>query len=180
MNKNKKIIIGIFLLIAIVIGSVLIIIYNQRLARDGKVNLNANIGETNFENVFKKDVKEVQRKVKIDGILYYDTGEKSTELRCGMMDGKITSNVEPSEIPTENNQSNFEGEYNYQFWGDNTIQIFIDDEWCIFEAKNSQIENENVFYGKVVESRANNIVVEPNEGEEIRRTSDKISIGLRR
>lgn len=34
------------------------------------------------------------------------------------------------------------------------------------------------FYGKVIESAANYIIVEPNEDEEIRKSSDKISIGL--
>lgn len=34
------------------------------------------------------------------------------------------------------------------------------------------------FYGKVIESNENYLIVEPNEGEEERRSSDKISIGL--
>lgn len=42
---------------------------------------------------------------------------------------------------------------------------------------NSNIE-ENYFYGKVIESTLSYIIVEPNEGEEIRKAADKISIGL--
>ncbi len=34
------------------------------------------------------------------------------------------------------------------------------------------------FYGKVVESNTNYIIVEPNVNEDIRKSSDKISIGL--
>ncbi len=38
--------------------------------------------------------------------------------------------------------------------------------------------NEHSFYGKVVESDASYIIVEPNEDEEERKSADKISIGL--
>lgn len=43
---------------------------------------------------------------------------------------------------------------------------------------NEQSENEYYFYGKVIETNAKYIIVEPNENEEIRKSSDKISIGL--
>ena len=46
--------------------------------------------------------------VMVGGKLYYDTGKESTiNGRCGVMDGKITSTVDGSEIPTKDNQSNF-------------------------------------------------------------------------
>lgn len=38
--------------------------------------------------------------------------------------------------------------------------------------------NSYAFYGKIIESKQNYIIVEPNEGEDIRKSSDKISIGL--
>lgn len=49
-----------------------------------------------------------------------------------------------------------------------------------YEWQDTNIENneESYFYGKVIESNAKYIIVEPNENEEIRRLSDKISIGL--
>ena len=49
-----------------------------------------------------------------------------------------------------------------------------------YEWQDTNIENneESYFYGKVIESNAKYIIVEPNENEEIRRSSDKISIGL--
>ena len=37
---------------------------------------------------------------------------------------------------------------------------------------------EKSFYGKVIESNGNTIIVEPNEDEEIRKSSDKIAVGL--
>ncbi len=43
---------------------------------------------------------------------------------------------------------------------------------------NEQSKEEYYFYGKVIESNATSIIVEPNENEEIRKSADKISIGL--
>ena len=43
---------------------------------------------------------------------------------------------------------------------------------------NEQSEEGQFFYGKVVESTASYIIVEPNENEEERKSADKISIGL--
>ena len=44
--------------------------------------------------------------VMVEGQLYYATGKESTvEARCGVMDGEITSSVDGSETPTENNQN---------------------------------------------------------------------------
>ncbi len=39
-------------------------------------------------------------------------------------------------------------------------------------------QNEHSFFGKVIESTASYIIVEPNEDEDIRKSSDKISISL--
>lgn len=43
---------------------------------------------------------------------------------------------------------------------------------------NPQSEDEHFFYGKIIESTDNYIIVEPNEGEEVRKSADKISIPL--
>lgn len=45
-------------------------------------------------------------------------------------------------------------------------------------SSNAQQESNLSFYGKVIESHQKYILVEPNEGEEIRKTADKIEIGL--
>ena len=72
--------------------------------------------------------------VKINDKLYYDTGKESTAKgRCGNMDGQITSTVDGSEIPTENNQSNFGSGFGYQYGMDDTIEIFMNDKWFVFE-----------------------------------------------
>lgn len=39
-------------------------------------------------------------------------------------------------------------------------------------------KEEHFFYGKIIESTDSYIIVEPNEGEEVRKSADKISIGL--
>ena len=43
---------------------------------------------------------------------------------------------------------------------------------------NEQVNEEQFFYGKVVEANASYIIVEPNDGEKERNSADKISIGL--
>lgn len=75
--------------------------------------------------------------VMIDGVLYYDTGRLSTvSARCGNMDGEITSAVDCSEIPTENNQSNFGTGYGYQIGPmEGTIEVCTDGGWSVFATK---------------------------------------------
>ena len=74
---------------------------------------------------------EIPALIRVNGYLYYDSAEISTEGRCGMMDGMIDSVCE-GDFPAEDNQSNFGKGYYYQYWPD-TIQVNIDDEWHIFE-----------------------------------------------
>lgn len=75
--------------------------------------------------------------VMVDGVLYYDAGRLSTvSARCGNMDGEITSAVDCSEIPTENNQSNFGTGYGYQIGPmEGTIEVCIDGNWNVFATK---------------------------------------------
>lgn len=73
--------------------------------------------------------------VMVNDKLYYDTGTESTAVgRCGNMDGQITSTVDGTEIPTENNQSNFGTGFGYQYGGrENTIEVFMNEKWIVFE-----------------------------------------------
>ena len=52
--------------------------------------------------------------VMVDGILYQDTGFVDSMVRCGNMDGEIDSAVDATELPSENNQSNFGTGMSYQ------------------------------------------------------------------
>ncbi len=72
--------------------------------------------------------------VKVNNKLYYDTGRESTVSgRCGNMDGEITSTVDGTEIPMENNQSNFGSGFGYQYGADDTIEIYMNEKWFVFE-----------------------------------------------
>ena len=71
--------------------------------------------------------------IQVNGKLYMNNGEESTiTARCGNMDGKITSNVSWAETPTQDNQSNFSGYYEYQMGPDNTIEVNIDGKFFVF------------------------------------------------
>lgn len=71
--------------------------------------------------------------VMVNGEIYLDTGKESDiNGRCGVMDGEITSTVDGSEIPKEDNQSNFGEGYEYQFVDKNSIDIFMNEKWIRF------------------------------------------------
>ena len=99
--------------------------------------------------------------VMVDGLLYYDTGKESTiEARCGMMDGEITSTVDPSEIPTEDNQSNFGVGFGYQYGINNSIEIQMEDgTWFVFQREGTEYmdTNENAENTDIVD----NTITEP-------------------
>ena len=74
--------------------------------------------------------------VMVDGYLYYDTGKESTTIgENGITEGKITSAVDGSEIPTENDQSNFGEGFAYRYTEDGTIEILMNEKWIIFEPR---------------------------------------------
>lgn len=115
------------MLVILVIGGICLAINNKS---ENKIAINGN----NVSN--SQEIKEeLKRIAMVNGKLYYDTEKESNEFRCGMIDGKITSNIKSTEIPTIDNQSNFEGEYGYQYGRENTIEICIDGKWKIFETK---------------------------------------------
>lgn len=74
------------------------------------------------------------RCVQVDGVLYWDTGLLNQALRCGMMDGEITSAVEPGEQPRQDGQSNFGTGLGYQRgMAERTVEVYIEDEgWVVF------------------------------------------------
>lgn len=74
--------------------------------------------------------------VRVNGKLYYDTNRESTiEARCGMMDGEITSTVDGTEVPMEDNQSNFGSGYGFQYGIDDTLEIYVNEKWIVFEQR---------------------------------------------
>lgn len=70
--------------------------------------------------------EEFVRMIMVNSGLYVYSGEfADDELRCGMMDGAISSEVPGDRIPTQNDQSNFGTGYGYQYGGENEIQVFM-------------------------------------------------------
>lgn len=70
--------------------------------------------------------------VMVDGVLYLDTGFNNNIAKCGVPDGEITSSVDGSKKPFEDNQSNFGTGYEYQYGTEGTIEINMDGKWRIF------------------------------------------------
>lgn len=99
--------------------------------------------------------------VMVDGLLYYDTGKESTlEGRCGMMDGEITSTVDASEIPTEDNQSNFGVGFGYQYGINNSIEIQMEDgTWFVFQREGTEYVEPTENDEKI--ETADNTIIEP-------------------
>ncbi len=79
-------------------------------------------------------IEEIPRMVQVKGEIYYDTGVISNALRCGVMDGEITTTVSEEETPTKDNQSNFGSSYGYQYCGRKVIHVNIEEKWHVFQA----------------------------------------------
>ena len=82
--------------------------------------------------------------VMIDGMLYMDTGYYNGDTRrCGTYDGQITSQVDGSEIPEEDDQSNFGVGYGYQFGSKaGIVEIDMNGAWRIFATEEILEENQ--------------------------------------
>ncbi len=52
--------------------------------------------------------------VMVNDVIYYDSGQKVSFHRCGVMDGEIISTVKNYQLPQENGQSNFGAGYSWQ------------------------------------------------------------------
>ena len=72
--------------------------------------------------------------VMVGDVLYITTGrESAAEGRCGTWDGEIMSECSGSELPTENDQSNFGTGYGYQRGErEATVEVLVDGRWIVF------------------------------------------------
>ena len=76
--------------------------------------------------------------VKIDGVLYLDTGFRRSET-WSHTDGEITSQVAGSQEPTENDQSNFGTGYAYRFGEtEGTVYVLVDTQWLVFATEEAR------------------------------------------
>ena len=75
-----------------------------------------------------------RRAIMVDRTLYLDTGYVSSVMRCGNLDGNIEKVIDSSEIPEENGEANFSAEGWQRGYEEGTLDVLIDNEFCIFGA----------------------------------------------
>ena len=120
--------------LALQTGDIVEIVYNGEILESYPAQLGEVYKITLQEQIKADAMQDRIPMVRIDGRLYCDTGRESTVSgRCGNLDGEITSTVEGTEIPVEDNQSNFGSGFGYQYGTDDTIEIFMNEKWFIFE-----------------------------------------------
>lgn len=119
------------------------------------------ISYVEIENNNECAEEEMPRLIRVKNELYYDCAEESTETgRCGMMDGTIEKTVDNESVPMINNMSNFGVGYGYQYgFGENKIEVLIDDKWCIFRKYEA-----GTF--EIVDEKIQNIYINFDESEE--------------
>ena len=78
--------------------------------------------------------------VMVNGTLYLDTGYESDAIeRTDHFDGEITSQVDGSERPSVDDQSNFGTGYGYQYGKtEGTIELFMNGKWWIFATEEAR------------------------------------------
>lgn len=75
----------------------------------------------------------VEPAVMVDGVLYGYTGRQSEmTARCGTMDGTITSQCGPDQLPENDGESNFGADIGYQYGPDGTLEVFREGRWDVF------------------------------------------------
>ena len=90
--------------------------------------------ESGVEISTTEEVRPQPMYVMVRGELYQSTGRESElKVRCGTPDGEIQSTVDTSEKPQKDDESNFGTGSEYQFMGDDTIEVCIEQQWIVFE-----------------------------------------------
>ena len=95
-----------------------------------------------FQNIvedFKEpdEIKTDKRIIKVNGELYFEMDSKQGDNwnSCGTYHGKIQSHVREFEIPNNDDEANFEGDYEYQIVSENVIKICPNDTTIYFMKK---------------------------------------------
>lgn len=118
------------------VGDIIVIQYNGMMQE----TYPARPGEIYSIKVRQEEVWALIPMVMVDGQLYLTTGyESQKEERVDAFDGEITSQVDGSERPTENGQSNFGKGYGYQYGTtEGTIEIYMDGKWWIYATEEAR------------------------------------------
>lgn len=107
--------------------------------------------------------------VKVDGVVYADTGYKNAMVTCGTPDGEIKTTVEDNKKPVNDDESNFGKGYNYQIWGKGYINVQTDNGWTLFRDIDLKEENSQIpkwvahFTAKVIQVEDDCLMVEATE-----------------
>lgn len=110
--------------------------------------------------------------VKVDGVVYADTGYKNAMVTCGTPDGEVKSTVDRSKTPANDDESNFGKGYAYQNWEKGYLNVRTDNGWTLFRDINLKEESDQIpkwvghFTAKVIQVQDHALMVEATEVDE--------------
>lgn len=101
---------------------------------------NENSVDTQINETSDEEKWDLIPMVMVDGVLYLDTGHTNTDThKCGTPDGEITSAVDSSKQPTNDDQSNFGTGYEYQYGAaEGTVELYLNGNWRIFATEEAR------------------------------------------
>lgn len=118
-------------------GDIVCVTYNGEIMETYPAQISAydvTLIEAKVIETEERESNDMVSLIRVNGELYYDTGRESTiSGRCGVMDGEIDSTVADGEIPMKEHQSNFGTGYGFQYAPDDVIEVYIDEQWRVFE-----------------------------------------------
>ena len=103
----------------------------QRSVEKQKAECQA-MAEEWLQEEMKNSQWDVIPMVMVDGLYYYSTGREAAS-GDGAPEGEITSTVDGTQIPQENDQSNFGEGFPYRYGEEGTLQIQMNGKWMVFE-----------------------------------------------
>lgn len=110
--------------------------------------------------------------VKVDGVIYVNTGYQNAMVTCGTADGQIKTTVDGTKEPAKDDESNFGKDYDYQKWEGGYINVKIDNRWMLFKDAELKDNEDEIpkwvahFTGKVISVEEDSIMVEATNIEE--------------
>ena len=96
------------------------------------------VGAKQTEVNASEEACEFLKMIKVKDQVYISTDVVVNVLRCGVMDGQITSTVDKGVFPEENDQSNFGTGFGYQI-NSAVVDVYIDGEWIMFTPADREI-----------------------------------------
>lgn len=105
--------------------------------------------EALFYSVTPKSEIGVAKIIRVKGVYYYEMSESNLGPRCGVMDGRISSDPAPQflyELPKGDNEANFgafEQEYGYQLGAErDELELLDDGTWWTYKAIPTELNAE--------------------------------------